>query len=499
MSLSYFNVKKLRRQSKQPESTNEQAVSEAVDIAVKNPNADPPLKSPPAPAVSTPIEEPAASPVLDEEDEKFLARLAAIALEPEGPRPPLPNRPTEVAENGEKKTDRDAQEALMDGADKVPLPMSPPEVTAADADSGKEAGKDGLGRKKSVISSYFSLAQARFKKATDKPVKEKDGKDKDTGKKKATITTKDKQKAADDLLLAAENAKTDEQKEREKEEKELTAVLDDLNLAAVNNRVFSFSKESEELFNKFKLVLKDIIAGGPTAYKDLEKLFTEYDETLKKMYGNLPPFLQSMVKSLPAKMTAALGPEIMAAASEKPGFDMKNKATYKDAAKDYAKKKVKQKAKIPSLKSLLSAEGAVATMLRSILNFLKLRFPAILTGTNVVMSLAVCLLLFVLWYCHKRGRETRLEKEESDRLAAENGGSNIASSASSTVSDADSIFASKANLKANGESSGQGAAAEEKPQPALVFSDERDGASALKATVEDMPSVKDLPSPSVAQ
>jgi len=50
-------------------------------------------------------------------------------------------------------------------------------------------------------------------------------------------------------------------------------------------------------------------------------------------------------------------------------------------------------------------------MLRSILNFLKLRFPAVITGTNVLMSLAVFLLLFVFWYCHKRGKQTRLAKE----------------------------------------------------------------------------------------
>lgn len=386
MSLSYFNVKKFRRQSKQAEAT-EEAVEKAVDVAVGNSDAT----TAPAPTVTTPGEEPAASPVLNEEDEKFLARLTAIAQEPEGPRPPLPTRPTEVGANSQKRLGKDAQEALMDGADKVPLPTSPPEVIVTDDDK-KDTTTDGLGRKKSVLS-YFSLAQTRFKKATEKSAttNDKGGKDQSKGKdKKANITSKDKQKVADDLLLAASNVKTAEQKEKEKEEQDLTAILDDLNLSAVNNRVFSFSKESEELFNKFKLVLKDIVAGGPTAYNDLEKLFTEYETTLKNMYGNLPPFLQNMVKSLPAKMTAALGPEILAAASEKPGFDAKQQQTWQEGAKSYAKKKAKQKAKIPSLKSLLSAEGAVATMLRSILNFLKLRFPAIMTGTNVVMSLAVC-------------------------------------------------------------------------------------------------------------
>jgi hypothetical protein len=374
MSLSYFNVKKFRRQSKQAEPT-EETVEKAVDAAVGKP------VSPAAPAENMLSEESTAEPVLDEEDEKFMARLTAIAQEPEGPRPPLPTRPAEVMDHGERKVGRDAQEALMDGADTVPLPMSPP------ADAVSDADKEGLGRKKSVMG-YFAVAQARFKKATDK--KDADGKPKEKEHKKPTITAKDKQRAADDLLSAAEATKTDEQKEKEKEQADLNAILDDLNLSAVNNRVFSFSKESEELFNKFTLVLKDIVAGAPTAYDDLEKLFTDYDANLKKMYGNLPPFLQSMVKTLPAKMTAALGPEILAAAAEKPGFDAKQKQTWQDGAKTYAKKKAKQKAKIPSLKSLLSAEGAVATMLRSILNFLKLRFPAILTGTNMLMSLAVC-------------------------------------------------------------------------------------------------------------
>lgn len=374
MSLSYFNVKKLRRQSKQQDATES-------------------ATSPPAPAVSTPSEEPAASPMLEDEDQKFLERLAALAEEPEGTPPPLPSRPAEIIEDGQKKAGKDAQEAIMDGADAVPLPTSPPEVTVEDADKdkgqGKDKDKDGdLGRRKSVMS-YFSLAQARFKKATekdkDKEPKEKKGKEKESKeKKKDKVTEKDKKKLADDLHSAAEAAKSAEQKELAKEEQDITEILDQLNLSAVNNRVFSFSKESEELFSKFKLVLKDIINGAPTAYNDLEQLFTDYEKTLKKMYGNLPPFLQNLVKSLPTKVTAALGPELMAAQAEKPGFDAKQKGTASGAKSAF------KKANIPSLKSLVSAEGAVATMLRSILNFLKLRFPAVMTGTNVVMSLAVC-------------------------------------------------------------------------------------------------------------
>ena len=39
--------------------------------------------------------------------------------------------------------------------------------------------------------------------------------------------------------------------EAKKEEEEMTSVLEQLNLAAVNNRVFSLSKESQELLRKY--------------------------------------------------------------------------------------------------------------------------------------------------------------------------------------------------------------------------------------------------------
>jgi hypothetical protein len=332
----------------------------------------PPAHTPaPAPTVIEPSDETGAEPVLDEEDQVFLERLAAIASEPEGDAPPLPTRPAQVTDdNGEKLVGRDAQTALMAGADQIALPMSPAEDITDSSDKGKEKAKSsGLDRKKSVMS-YFSLD--RFKKG-DKG-KEAVGKDK-TEK----LSEKERAAMADDLLAAAEASKAADQKA---EDKELTDILDQLNLSAVNNRVFSFSKESEELLNKFTQVLKDIINGAPTAYNDLEKLFTDYDAQLKKMYGGLPPFLQNMVKSLPAKLTATLGPELLAAGAEKPGFDMK-------AASAGSKGKKSKIPSIPTLKSLVTAQGAVATALRSIVNFLKFRFPMLATGTNLIMSLAV--------------------------------------------------------------------------------------------------------------
>ncbi|USP73749.1 hypothetical protein yc1106_01023 [Curvularia clavata] len=484
-------LEKMRRQSKQlfpqskqkpgpppiedPPKVAESSTPKAQDVVVpkieepapaETASAGPsgPVPSPPAAAVTEASEEIASDPVLDAEDQKFLERLAAIAAEPEGTPPPLPQRtPVPEEEASEKKVGKDAQEALLDGADKVALPQSPPETAASATDKGKgKATEGGLGRKKSVLS-YFQLP--RFNK--------KDGeKTKPTKDKNTTITDKDRAQLADDLQAAATSAKLTE---TQQQDKELTDILDQLNLSAVNNRVFSFSKESEDLLNKFKQVLKDLVNGVPTAYNDLEKLFTDYDNQLKKMYANLPPFLQNLVKSLPAKLTATLGPEIMAASAEKPGFDAQA------AGKSKGKKGMLPQ--VPSLKSLLSAQGAVATALRSIVNFLKFRFPALATGTNVIMSLAVFVLLFVFWYCHKRGRETRLEKE---RLAAEESqnASGGASGASSINGDVDSIFGSQIKTK-----EGDGAATP--TQEPLILKDGKED----DAKVQDLPSVAHLPDP----
>ncbi|KAH9871816.1 hypothetical protein J1614_006073, partial [Plenodomus biglobosus] len=461
-------LQKLRRQSKHliPQTESKTAETKVQDTPKTEENvAGPSASVPPAPTVTEPTEEAGAEPVLDAEDQKFLERLAAIADEPEGTAPPLPTRPAQPTEavdsSGQKLSGRDAQEALMDGADKVALPMSPPETAADDDVKGKSKGKG--------VMSYFT----KFTKKDDKAWTKMG-----TDKKKPVITAKDKSQFADDLQAAAEASRNASLTEKQKEDKELTEVLDQLNLSAVNNRVFSFSKESEELLNKFTQVLKDLVNGVPTAYNDLEKLFTDYDNQLKKMYGSLPPFLQNLVKSLPAKLTATLGPEILAASAEKPGFDAK-------AAGNGSKSKKSKIPSIPTLKSLVTAQGAVATALRSIVSFLKLRFPALAVGTNVVMSLAVFVLLFVFWYCHKRGRETRLEKE---RLAAED--SQLGGSSASSINDeTDSIFGDKP--KGN-----DGDA--DAPKPPLIISDGNDP-EGTTASVADLPSVSHLPDPKEGQ
>jgi hypothetical protein len=323
------------------------------------------------------------SPVLRKEDEDFLERLTAEAQLP----------PSElVLFEGNKSTD--AQARLMDGADQIPLPTSPAEAERTDPLNSKvaEGQKDDKNKKKdaSKRQSYLSYIQKRIPFG------------KEHNRKQAGT---DLQTVANAVKAGDSLAPQVSPEEAEKEKQDMTKILDDLNLSAVNNRAFSFSKESQKLFDEFTQILKDIVNGVPTAYDDLEKFLTRSDKQVKDMYGNLPPFMQSFVKSLPTKMTGTLAPGLLAAASEKPGHD----GQFLSEASAGTKSKIRRR--VPLLKNMVKGD-AIATMLKSILNFLKFRFPTFISGTNVLLSLAVFLLLFVFWYCHKRGKEVRLEKEK---------------------------------------------------------------------------------------
>ncbi|KAG9963785.1 hypothetical protein KCU61_g3327, partial [Aureobasidium melanogenum] len=238
-----------------------------------------------------------------------------------------------------------------------------------------------------------------------------------------SVPTFSRNTKAHEAAEAAAKAQSPEAKEQD--EREVSVLLDRLNLSAINNRVFSFSDQSQRLYSEFTLILKDIVNGAPTAWEDLETLLKENEKHLEQMFKNMPPFVQTLVKSLPAKFASSMGPEIMAMAGDKPGNDLKKQmeaastaSTSASAANPYLKKK--QKRKVPNIKDLASSKGTVTSMLTNIVNFLKVRFPAFVTGTNVVMSLAVFILLFVFWYCHKRGKEVRMLRESESAKASAN-------------------------------------------------------------------------------
>lgn len=366
----------------------------------------------------------AQSPVLTDEDEKFLERLTS-----EEAAPPLPDRPVTLFDNGSKPVGKCAQTALMDGADKIALPQSPPpEDLAGVGDKGK--GKADLSASEQKSRNYWAFLPTMQMPNVQMPTVQMPNVQMPSFSLHSS-KGKSKAQAGADLssavaVMRTSDGQTISEAEKQSEQNELTAILDQLNLGAVNNRAFSFSVESQKLMHDFTQVLKDIVNGVPTAYDDLEKLLTNSDKQLRKTFGDLPPFMQTFVKALPAKLTGTMiAPELLAATAAKPGLDVKSAGPSSF---------VKKKMRVPSLKSLVSAEGAVAGMLRSILNFLKLRFPAFVTGTNILMSLAVFLLLFVFWYCHKRGREVRLEGE---RLAA---GASAEASSEEASDMEDSIF-----------------------------------------------------------
>nr|OQO26539.1 hypothetical protein B0A51_08786 [Rachicladosporium sp. CCFEE 5018] len=233
--------------------------------------------------------------------------------------------------------------------------------------------------------------------------------------------TKSKDKDSLSEPVYNEDGTVNESATKEKQEKEVSVLLDNLSLSSINNRVFSFSADSQKYYDRFTQVLKDVMNGAPTAYEDMDKLMKDAGPTLEKKFESMPPFVQTLVKSLPAKLGGTMGPELLAMASSKPDDDLKVKMERAskggdasiEAAESSSDPKKKQKTKIPGLKSLVSGQGMVASMLRNIVTFLRVRFPFLVGTTNVVMSLAVFILMFVFWYCHKRGKEVRLAKEQA--------------------------------------------------------------------------------------
>lgn len=176
------------------------------------------------------------APVLSEEDEAFLHRIAS-----EGTPPPLPERPQDLSVAGES-SGNDAQIALMNGAQDIPLPDVPD--TPDGILPSMEDQEDGKGKEKETVKHSKSPFRWSFLRRDSR-----DGK------------RKDKNVVASDLTSTAEGIKPPDahanedghvsNHEAKKEEEEMTAVLDQLNLAAVNNRVFSISKESQDLLHKY--------------------------------------------------------------------------------------------------------------------------------------------------------------------------------------------------------------------------------------------------------
>jgi hypothetical protein len=167
-----------------------------------------------------------AEPVLNEEDEAFLARITS---QTEGTPPPLPDRPLpqDLPVAGESSNANNAQVALMNGAQDIPLPDVPdtPDEPAKAIEGETYTDKKGKGKEKNNKSRWSFLQRRSSKSAT----------------------ADDLHAAASGLNATSANVPANE---AAKEKDEMTQVLDQLDLAAVNNRVFSISDESKDLMRK---------------------------------------------------------------------------------------------------------------------------------------------------------------------------------------------------------------------------------------------------------
>lgn len=192
-----------------------------------------------SPAPPTQVE----TPVLNEEDEAFLARIETEGTPPElpeRPAPPLPSRPQDLPLVGETENNN-AQIVIFDGSQNIPLPDVPdtPDDDLATAEPDGINQSNAKGKQKEVKKSKWSFLR-------------RDSRD---------IKRRNKEATATDLMSAAEGLKSADAQpnedhavsdpEAKKEEEEMASVLEQLNLAAVNNRVFSVSKESQELLRKY--------------------------------------------------------------------------------------------------------------------------------------------------------------------------------------------------------------------------------------------------------
>lgn len=318
-------------------------------------------------SISTPDE---TRPILDQEDEKFLEQLTSpstVGIYDDENPPPLPPRvKTPVI-------DLDSDGSSFASKDDSSINKLP----SKDDGKGKDKDKD-----KDHKPKRFSFANISLKR---KPHKSKE--------------------ASSHLAVpsaATTNADADPEREARKESLDVARVLDDLNLAASqDNKAFSLSRESAETVRRFTQVLKDLVNGVPTAYGDLVHLIEDRDGVLARSYEKLPRSLKKLVAHLPEKLTSSLAPELLAVAAEAQGL----------AAAEGAEGAAAKGLLSPgNLMEMITKPGAVVGLLKGIVNALKVRWPAFV-GTNVLWSVAVFLLLSALWYCYKRGRETRLEKE----------------------------------------------------------------------------------------
>ncbi|KAK6357404.1 hypothetical protein TWF718_001716 [Orbilia javanica] len=303
----------------------------------------------------------------------------------------------------------EAQEVPLNDSVRTPATGSP-SGTPADGTTPVASEAGAVPKKATWRDTVTGYASGTYEKAKHSKVAEhlpaflkREPKAEGAGKDKEPVSPKKKdKKASKDKKGKGKMSKEEEEyyANMTPEEKELHDALDALSLAAQDGRAFSLSTETRGILKEFTQILKDMINGVPTAYDDLTKLFESKSKQIETMFDEMPGFIKSLAKKLPGAL--GLGEKVAEAEAKNLGPGLAAQAATFS---------------IPTLKQLVTKPGVVADTLKTVVNAIKLRFPGIALGTNVVISMALFVLLFVFWYCWKRGKETRLEKERLEREA----------------------------------------------------------------------------------
>jgi hypothetical protein len=292
-------------------------------------------------------EEVTPTPVLDDDDESFLRALLARGADDddEGPKPPLPPR-MKTPEITWDSDDFNSQHRL---SDETPRSVPPGEAgdaavatTTAAADADKDDNPDAKKRK------LFSLP---FRK---------------------------KNHAATHLETPAQVSPAEESREH----RDISRILRTLNLGTTESgQAVSLTPDVGDLARSFTNVLRDLANGVPTAYGDLVGLVEDRDGLLERSFEKMPSSLQKLVMQMPEKITSSLAPEVLAAAAKAQGKEAPDtEGGLTNAAMSLLTAR--------GLQELVTKPGALTAMLKSIMNALKLRFPAFI-GTSVLWSVAV--------------------------------------------------------------------------------------------------------------
>jgi len=251
-------------------------------------------------------------------------------------------------------------------------------------------------------------------------------------------TPREPAKSTPTTPAATEDKATEPEPELTKEQRDLAEILDSLDMQAGQQGVAFTTPVTRALLHRFTQILKDIVNGVPTAYNDLTEFLDASSTHLSKEWNSLPSTFQKLIRSLPlgippdvfAAMTAAAAvptagdptatgtaagpstPKPSAFANKLNPMSLFTKTNPQTGAQTRTLPGPSQ------IKDFLGTGGGIATLLRSILTFLRTRFP-MLAGTNALMSMGLSILMLLLWYCHKRGREVRLEREAAEAAKLE--------------------------------------------------------------------------------